>query len=145
MKNRPDKDKPCTHCGRYNNRGLTVDAIVIREGKVLLVKRANKPHKGYWGTPGGFVEWNERVEETVRRELKEETNLTATNLKLIGVYSSPDRHPKQAISVAFLVEAKGKEIKGSDAEELEWFPPKSLPENLAFDHAKIIKDASRLI
>lgn len=120
---------------------VTVDGVIIKNGKVLLIKRKNEPFKGRWALPGGFVEYGETVEEAVLREVKEETGMDAKIKKLVGVYSSPDRDPRgHTISIAFLMEAKGEAIAGDDATEARFFDLKKLPP-LAFDHAKIIEDA----
>lgn len=115
------------------------------KNKIILIKRGVEPYKGHWGLPGGYVEWDQTVEQAVIREVKEETNLETDSLKLIGVYSSPNRHPKQAINLAYLVSAKGKLKHGDDAIDAKWFNVNSLPENLAFDHRDIIHDASGLL
>ena len=120
---------------------VTVDGVIIKNGKVLLIKRKNEPFKGRWALPGGFVEYGETVEEAVLREVKEETGMDAKIKKLVGVYSSPDRDPRgHTISIVFLMEAKGETIAGDDATEARFFDLKKLPP-LAFDHAKIIEDA----
>jgi 8-oxo-dGTP diphosphatase len=140
-------NEPCTSCGRFANRGVTIDAVIVRENKILLIKRGTEPFEGFWALPGGYVEWDETVEEAVKREVVEETGLVAESLKMIGVYSSPDRHPKQCIDVAFAVEGlsaeEAEEPKaGDDAIEIEWFDVDNLP-TLAFDHEKIIRDYLR--
>src|SRR3989337_120379 len=108
------KKEPCPECGNFTNRGVSIDAIMIKEGKVLLIKRGIEPFKGYWATPGGYVDWGETVEETVKREVKEETDLNVTSLKLVGVYSSPERHPKQVINLVYLITKFDGVIKFSD-------------------------------
>ena len=50
---------------------LTVDGIIQRNGKVLLERRSVKPFLGYWALPGGHVDYGERVESAVKREIKE--------------------------------------------------------------------------
>ncbi|MBI2028997.1 NUDIX hydrolase [Candidatus Gottesmanbacteria bacterium] len=55
-------DQHCPVCGRYANRGVSIDAIVIRDHKVLLIQRGVEPNKGFWGTPGGYVGWDESAE-----------------------------------------------------------------------------------
>lgn len=132
-------NEPCPSCGRYANRGLTIDAIIVRDGKILLIKRGAEPFKGFWALPGGYVDWDETVEDAVRREVAEETGLMVTSLELIGVFSKPERHPKQCIDVAFAVETMGEPKAGDDAVEIGWFGIKNLPP-LAFDHEKIIRD-----
>src|SRR3989338_10458445 len=99
-------NRPCFVCGRYANRGVSVDAIVIKDHKVLLIQRGVEPNKGFWGTPGGYIEWDESAEETVKREVKEETNLDAEDVRLVSVHSEPTRHPHQVINLVFLVKVK---------------------------------------
>lgn len=121
---------------------LAVDGLIIHQGKLVLIKRKNPPFKGKYALPGGFIEYNERVEEAVVREAEEETGLKTGIKSLIGVYSAPDRDPRgHTISVVFQLEVKGGKLKsGSDAEDVELFDLKKLPK-LAFDHDVIIKDA----
>lgn len=139
------KDEQCLHCGRFANRGLSIDAVIIKDGKVLLIQRGIEPNKGFWGTPGGYVGWDETVEGAVKREVKEETNLEAVETKLVGVYSSPARHPKQVINIVYLVKVAEGEIKpGDDAMNVKWFPLDQLPEKMALDHKQNIQDAKKL-
>ena len=139
------KASACPSCGNFTNRGLSVDAVVVRNGKVLLIKRAKEPFKGYWGTPGGYVGWDETIEEAVSRELKEETGLIVTTVKFVRYSSSPERHPKQVINFVYFVEADGDPIASDDALEFVWFDLNNLPENLAFDHAENIAMAIKLL
>ena len=128
---------------------LTVDTVVFHEGKVLLVKRGVEPFKGKWALPGGRVECGERVEDAALRELKEETGIEGELVTLISVYSDPNRDPRgHYVSVAFLAVPKGStEPKAAtDAAEAKWFPLSEIPWNdLAFDHAQIIKDALKML
>lgn len=125
---------------------LTVDAIIPYRGKIVLIKRLNDPFKGYYALPGGIVEYGERVEEAVLREVEEETGIEGKVHSLVGVYSDPDRDPRgHFVSVCFIVLPVGGELKaGSDAKEVSLFSPDSLP-NLAFDHEKMIKDAEGML
>ncbi|RLF16193.1 MAG: NUDIX hydrolase [Thermoprotei archaeon] len=129
-----------------NERGpvLTVDVVIKYRGGYVLVKRLNEPFKGYWAIPGGIVEYGETVEEAAVREAKEETGLDVKLIGLVGVYSEPNRDPRgHYVSVAFLAEAVGGELKASsDAKEVAVF--KDPPDKLAFDHARILKDAMKL-
>ena len=61
--------------------------MVSRGRQVLLVKRKREPFLGTWMMPSGFIEYGEHPEETVRREVREETGLTAQSLNLIGVFN----------------------------------------------------------
>ncbi len=121
---------------------LTVDAIILNEEEeVLLIKRKNEPFKDRWALPGGFVEYEERVEEAVVREVKEETGLDVEILKLHNVYSDPKRDPRgHTISIVYHCKIIGGNLKGGDdAREARFF---KYNENLklAFDHNKILKD-----
>ena len=130
---------------RYENPALTTDAVWIRDERVLLIRRARPPFRGMWALPGGFVELRETVEETVSRELREETGLAGRPWKLVGVYSGPDRDPrKPTTTVAFLMRGRpGRPKGGDDAASSEWVPLlRARP--LAFDHERILRDAVRL-
>ena len=130
---------------RYANPALVVDAVWIRYGKVLLVRRGHPPFRGMWALPGGFVELRETVEAAVARELREETGLIGHPDRLVGVYSGPDRDPrKPSTSVAFLMAGRGGVPKGADdAASASWVPLRHA-KPLAFDHAKILADGVRL-
>lgn len=119
---------------------LAADALILFDGGVVLIRRENSPYKGSYALPGGFVEVGETVEEAVRREAREETGLDIVLLKLVGVYSKPDRDPRgHIVSICYLAEGRGELVAGSDARSAEVFDPEDLPP-LAFDHAQIIRD-----
>ena len=86
------------------------------------------------------MDFDETLEQSTVREVKEETGLTVTKLTLFGIYSDPGRHPRQTIAVAYKAEVKGNPKAGDDAVDLAWFFPDQLPPKLAFDHNKILKD-----
>lgn len=121
---------------------LTTDAVVLKKGKILLIKRLKDPFKDCWALPGGFVEYGEKTEDACLRELEEETSLIGKIKQLIGIYSKPDRDPRgHIISIAYLVTPISKVVKpADDAKEVKWFPINKLPK-LAFDHLDIIKNA----
>ena len=130
----------------YRNPALTVDGVLIEGGKILLIKRGREPFKGKWALPGGFVEYGERVEDAVVREFREETSIETGIKALVGVYSDPKRDPRgHTVSIAYLLEKKGGELRGGDdASDARFFSIEEMPE-LAFDHAKIIEDALRIM
>ena len=121
---------------------LTVDGILFKDDSILLVKRKYKPFQGAWAIPGGFVEYGEKTEDAVLREVFEETNMRTKIHSLIGVYSDPHRDPRgHTITVVYLIDYKDGELHaGDDASSVKFFKMNELPA-LAFDHAVIIKDA----
>ena len=142
----PGRDEPCPHCGRFANRGVSVDAVIVKDRQVLLVRRGVAPDKGFWGTPGGYVEWDESTQDALSREVAEETGLRVRDSTLVGVYSSPSRHPKQVINVVYLVRVEdGEPRAGDDAGDVRWFPLDSLPPDMAMDHSHNIADATALL
>ena len=131
---------------RYRSPALTVDAVWLRDGRALLVRRGRPPFRGRWAFPGGFVEYREKVEDAVVRELREETGLGARPIAIVGVYSGPDRDPRQpTTSVAYLMRGRGGAPRGGDdAAEARWVPfPQA--RSLAFDHDRILRDARALV
>jgi 8-oxo-dGTP diphosphatase len=132
---------PLPRCPR-----LTVDALWIARGRILLVRRGRPPFVGAWALPGGFVEGDELVEEAVVRELKEETGLSARPVGLVGVYSGPGRDPRgPTVTLAYRMSGRGgTPVGGDDARSAEWVPVgKARP--LAFDHERIVADALRAV
>lgn len=118
---------------------LTVDCIIDIEGKIVLIKRENPPFG--WAIPGGFVDEGETVEVAVRREMKEETNLGLENLKQFHVYSDPARDPRgHTVSVVFTAVGVGEPKAQDDAKEIGLFTEDTLPDDIAFDHRKILTD-----
>ena len=127
---------------KYKSPILAVDGIIIEDGKVLMLKRAHYPFIGLWVLPGGQVEYGEKVEEAVKREMKEELGISVRIKKLIGVYSNPKRDPRRhTVSVVYLLsKQKGKICLNEEASEFKYFSLKNLPQKIGFDHRKIIKD-----
>ena len=123
----------------YKNPVPTVDAIVEINGRIVMVKRKNPPYG--WALPGGFVDYGESLEEAVVREVKEEINLKVTRLTQFHTYSDPDRDPRfHTITTVFIVKATGSLKAGDDAKNVGVFAPDELPDDIAFDHDRIIKD-----
>lgn len=120
---------------------LTVDAIILLKNRLVLVKRKNPPYRGNFALPGGFVSIGESTEKAVIRESFEETCLLVEIVKLVGVYSDPQRDPRgHIVSVCYLAKGSGSLKSGSDVSSAELFELESIPE-LAFDHNKMINDA----
>ena len=128
----------------YKTPKLTGDGVILENGEILLIKRKGEPFKGKWALPGGFVEYNEKVEDAVIREIREETGVNAEIKELVGVYSDPKRDPRgHTVSIVFLLDIISGEIKcGDDACDAKFFNLKKLPD-LSFDHDIIISDVKR--
>lgn len=123
----------------YRNPVPTVDIIIEINGGIILIERGNPPYG--WAIPGGFVDYGESLEDAAVREAKEETSLKVKSLIQLHTYSDPDRDPrKHTISTVFIAKGEGKPKAGDDAKNLDIFTEKNLPEPLAFDHRKILKD-----
>lgn len=122
---------------------VTVDGVLIDGECILLIKRGNDPFKGLWALPGGFVEYGETTEHAAVREVEEETGLRCVINRLLGVYSAPDRDPRgHTVSIVYMMSVREGEMKaGDDAAGAEWHNLAELPEEIAFDHSNIIRDA----
>ncbi len=107
---------------------------------IVLIERKNPPLG--LAIPGGFVEVGEKVEDALVREMKEETSLDVEIIRILGVYSDPDRDPRfHTVSITFVCKAYGEPKAQSDAKEVKVFKLEEIPfDKLVFDHAKILKD-----
>jgi 8-oxo-dGTP diphosphatase len=126
--------------------GRTATAIIeFPPEMILLIKRRTVPFKGYWALPGGRAEPGEKVEQTIVREVKEETGLDVTVVRKVGEYHEQgvqagveyDYYP-----ACFLVKVAGGEIKKqqSEIEDIQLFSFDDIPKPLAFVHNQIVKD-----
>ena len=122
---------------------LTVDAIIeLDDGGLVLIERKNFP--AGWAIPGGFVDPGESLAEAVRREAAEETGLRVHVRELFHVYSRPWRDPRgDTVSAVYHCTASGTPSEGSDARTARAFPPDALPQSIAFDHRKILRQFLR--
>jgi 8-oxo-dGTP diphosphatase len=159
--------RPRGHVYRYPMVSLATDVVLLnlpREGglRVALVRRRqeSEAYGGQWALPGGFLQADEDpdIEACVRRELLEEVGVENPHLELIGIYSAIDRDPRpeRVISVAYLSVLLSDEpeiapIFGTDVVDARWVPLTEIEDDiyegepLAFDHARILADACRLI
>jgi len=119
---------------------VTVDAIIELPDGIVIIQRSNPPFG--WALPGGFVDYGESLEDAVKREAKEETNLDLTEVKQFHTYSNPQRDPRfHTIGTVFIAKAKGKPKAGDDAAGLKVIKLSEIEKlEFAFDHKKILKD-----
>ena len=105
-----------------------IGAVIIREDKIVLIKRGNEPSRGKWTVPGGLVELGENLEQAVIRETKEETGLDVENPCLIDIVSYIDLDEKGKIRYHYIIIDYFVQVKNgvaealSDAAELRWVP-----------------------
>jgi 8-oxo-dGTP diphosphatase len=123
-----------------------VDGVWVHDHRVLLVRRGRPPFRGKLALPGGFVEYREKVEEAVAREFQEEVGLEVRPIRLLGVYSGPDRDPRHpTTTVVFQVTGRRRSpTAGDDAADAEWVSLRNA-RGLAFDHDLILRDALRTL
>ncbi len=135
--------------GKYKIPSLTADVFIFDdELNFILIKRKNNPYKGHWALPGGFVDYNETVEDAAVREAMEETSIDIELIDLVGVYSKPERDPRgHTVTVVYTARGDMDKMNASDdAKEIGIFSVEELDEiELAFDHSKIIKDCLRIV
>jgi mutator protein MutT len=109
-----------------------VGAVILREGEVLIVRRANPPLQGEWSIPGGALDLGERLRDGVAREVREETGLEVEVGPVLDVFDSifPDaegRTQYHYVLIDYLCQARaGTAVAASDASELRWASPDEL-------------------
>jgi ADP-ribose pyrophosphatase YjhB (NUDIX family) len=123
-----------------------VGAIIIKDGRVVLVKRAHPPIQGQWSIPGGVLEVGELVRDAAVREAREETGLIVEPGDLLGVYDRVLRNDDARVQyhyvlIDFLCRPTGGELRAaSDAAEVRWFTREELPKlMLAEDTQDVIR------
>ncbi len=123
----------CNDCGtiHYSNPNNVCGAILTREDKILLCKRAIEPRYGLWTLPAGFMENGETITEAAARETREEANAASHNLRLFGVFSLP--HISQVYMMFKGELSDGQHSPGSESLETELFAIEDIPwSQLAF-------------
>ena len=119
----------CDACGMayWGNALPGTQGILVRDGRVLLARRALEPRKGWWDLPGGFLGETERPEDGLRREFLEETGLAVEPVELMRIDIEPYGH-RFVFSVTYIVSGDGDPVPADDVDELRWFAPDELPE-----------------
>ena len=130
----------CSACGafHYRNAKPTASGLLVRNGKLLLGRRAVNPFRGWWHVPGGFLEPWEHPEEGVARELLEETGLRVRPTEQLGLFMDTYAYGNgtdYTLNLYYLVEQveSGEPIAADDIAELRFFAAHELPERIAFE------------
>ncbi len=141
-----EERKACPNCDfvLYENSKPCVGVLTLDGDRVLLVKRAVEPFKGYWDIPGGFLEPGEHPADGAVREMREETGLVVEPVELVGMFMDvygPEELPTLNLCYSAKV-VSGTPQAGSDAAGMDWFPVDGLPDRIAFNWER---DALRLL
>ena len=132
----------CTNCGTQHWRNALPGAngVVVRDGHVLLTRRAHAPWRNLWCSPGGFCELGEHPVETVVREAREEVGLAVEVGAYLGTWvdiyaDDADDPDAEVINVAYylaaLVGDEPPRLDPAEVSAIDWFPLDELPAELA--------------
>lgn len=111
---------------------MGVGAIVIREGKILLVKRGVPPGKGLWAIPGGMIELGETIQQAAEREILEETGIRIQAREPVYTFDLIDRDTEGRIRYHYVVVdvfayyVSGEPVAHDDVVEAKWVAPEEL-------------------
>ncbi|NJD51525.1 MAG: NUDIX hydrolase [Candidatus Methanoperedens sp.] len=120
-----------------------VEVIVKNENGILLGKRNTEPFRGMWHLTGGFVHYNEKISDSVKRVAKREIGVDVGIVRLLGIYEYINEDPRgHMIALAHIVGIQGGNIApNQDNTELKYFI--KAPENMIPYQKKIFNDAMK--
>lgn len=143
----------CGRCLRahYHNSKPCAGGLIVKDGRVLLVKRGVEPFKGYWDIPGGFLDAGEHPLDGMLREVREELGLEVRVTELLGIYM--DRYAIESdyeiftLNHYYIAEPVAGELRAADdVSEFRWFALDELAEQMAFEHEKtVLEDLRRKV
>ena len=121
-----------------------VGAVVVRDGRALIVRRGHEPRKGEWSLPGGMLDLGESLADAARREVKEETGLDVEVGPIIETFDRVHRDEQGRIRYHFVIvdfvcwSASGDAVAGSDAEAVAWVTAGEIDAYGVNAHAKAV-------
>lgn len=140
--------KHCQKCDyiHWGECSIGVGGVLLKEGKGLIVQRANNPGKGRWTIPGGYVEQDEKIEDAIVRELSEETGLITETVSILAVRDRPQDLPgvKHDIYIVFLLRYISGEPKPDlvEVSQADFYTPEECKDlNIAPLSLHVIKEA----
>jgi ADP-ribose pyrophosphatase YjhB (NUDIX family) len=132
----------CRACGarHWRNAKPCAGGLVMRDGRLLLIRRAIDPWRGCWDIPGGFCDPDEHPADAAVREVREEVGLDVRVTGMLGIWmdtygSESDGEPAEATLNCYYLAAAGDGspvVDPREATEAAWFAPDDLPEDVAF-------------
>ncbi len=145
--NRPDKQL------LYPIVGTSVALFTLKDDtlRVLLVRRGRDPSAGKWALPGGVLDpaVDASLDHAALRELATKTSVKLPHLEQIATWSGPDRDPRgwslSTLYYALLPSDKVPAVADSKTEAIEWCNPEKPGHRLAFDHARMLPEALRVL
>lgn len=137
----------CPSCGYVNWRSPipAVSILLSNDGKVLMLRRAKDPLRGYWVMPGGFISSDEDPLESAKRETREETGQEPIDIKLFDAYLI--KNDPRSINLDIIYEGliQGDVVLSQEHDAFTWHDPKKLPNLIAFRHREVIEKWVRKI
>jgi 8-oxo-dGTP diphosphatase len=124
-----------------------VGGVVIRDNRVLLIRRGTEPLKGEWSVPGGMLELGESLTDGVKREVLEETGLSVRPLEVLAVLDRVQKNGKRVryhyVIIDYVCRPTGGRLKpGSDVLDARWVESRELPRyKITPKAAAVIADA----
>lgn len=118
-----------------------VAAVIVHDGKLLLIRRGKEPSKGKWSIPGGSVEWGETLVDAVKREVGEETGLESEVGKVAGVFdiivTGGDSAAYHYVVIDYFAQPIGGTLApASDADDARWVPLEDLDHYELTEHLR---------
>ncbi len=119
----------CEACGwiNYQNPKVQVAVVAVNQDRILWMRRADEPRRGYWGLPGGFMELDESPREAAAREAFEETGLVV-DPQAMSLYAVGNIRSVNEVHLLFTVESDTDVVSpGPEALEACWFDEQGAP------------------